>query len=253
MWRPTLPVLGRAASIIFCNRLLFRIPQLIRNCTTGVKPERVVFVDMFALPYGGERSHLHRRYPTSAKTPLLKKGQGRPATLADVAREAGVGAMTASRAINRNGYVSEEVRVRVLKAAEKLQYRPNVLARHLRGQRLNAVGVMLPDVANPFFSELIAGIRKVLDKEGYTAFLSVSDGGVEQERTGLQAFVDHRVDGLIVATQSSNIGDQVIKTLVQQGMPVVTIGRAMSNVKVDVISANHYQGAFDLTTHLIDR
>jgi DNA-binding LacI/PurR family transcriptional regulator len=177
----------------------------------------------------------------------------RRATLADVAREAGVVAMTASRAINRTGYVSEEVRLRVLEAAEKLQYRPNVLARHLKGRRLNAVGVMLPDIANPFSSELIAGIKKVLDAAGYTAFLSVADRGVEQERTGLQAFVDHRVDGLIVATRGTNIGDRVIKELVQQGVPVVTIGRPMPRVNVDVIDANDYQGAFDLVTHLVER
>lgn len=159
--------------------------------------------------------------------------------------------MTVSRAINRTGYVSEEVRARVLEAAKKLQYRPNVLARQLKGQRLNAVGVMLPDIANPFSSELVAGIKKVLDAAGYTAFLSVSDQVVEQERAGLQAFVDHRVDGLIVATRGTSKGDRVIKELVQQGVPVVTIGRPMPKAKVDVIDANHYQGAFDLVTHLI--
>jgi DNA-binding LacI/PurR family transcriptional regulator len=161
--------------------------------------------------------------------------------------------MTASRAINRTGYVSEEVRVRVLKAARRLHYRPNVLARHLKGQRLNAVGVMLPDIANPFSSELLAGIKKVLDPAGYTAFLSVSDRDLEQERAGLQAFVDHRVDGLIVATRGTTIGDRVIKELVQRGVPVVTIGRPMPRAKVDVIDANHYQGAFDLVTHLLQQ
>ena len=170
-----------------------------------------------------------------------------------MAREAGVVAMTASRAINRSGYVSDEVRARVLKAAERLQYRPNVLARHLKGRRLNAVGVMLPDIANPFSSELVAGIKRVLDGAGYNAFLSVSDRGVEQERAGLQAFVDHRVDGLIVATRGTSIGDRAIKELVRQGMPVVTIGRPLPRVKVDAIDANHYQGAFDLVAHLIER
>lgn len=197
---------------------------------------------------------MSRRYsPASLKTRVSGERQRRPATLADVAREAGVVAMTASRAINRTGYVSEDVRVRVLEAADRLQYRPNVLARHLKGQRLNAVGVMLPDIANPFSSELVAGIKKVLDAAGYTAFLSVSERGVEQERAGLQAFVDHRVDGLIVATRGTSIGDRVIKELVQQGVPVVTIGRPIPKVKVDVIDANHYQGAFDAVTHLVNR
>jgi DNA-binding LacI/PurR family transcriptional regulator len=69
----------------------------------------------------------------------------------------------------------------------------------------------------------------------------------------LQPFVDHRVDGLIVATRGTNIGDRVLKELVQQGVPVVTIGRPVPKLKVDVIDADHYQGAFDLVTHLIER
>ena len=193
------------------------------------------------------------RRPSSAAV-STSAGTGplhRPATLADIAREARVAAMTVSRAINRSGYVSEQVRTRVLKAAERLQYRPNMLARQLKGQRLNAVGVMMPDIANPYASELVTGIKKVLDAAGYAVFLCVSDRLVEQETAGLQAFVDHRVDGLIVATRGTNIGDRVIERLVQQGMPIVTVGRPMHKLNVDVVSANHFQGAFDLVTHLI--
>lgn len=171
--------------------------------------------------------------------------------MADVAREAGVVAMTASRAINHSGYVSAEVRKRVLRAAEKLQYRPNMLARQLKGQRTHAVGVMLPDIANPFASELLTGIRQTLDGLGYNAFVSVSDRGVERERAGLQSLVDHRVDGLIIATRGTNIGDATIRDLVRQNIPVVTIGRMFATLKVDTVSADDYQGAFDLTSHLI--
>src|SRR5580658_3226007 len=94
----------------------------------------------------------------ASPAPLRK----RPATLADVARKAGVVAMTASRAINRSGYVSAEVRERVLKAARQLKYRPNMQARYLKGQRLKAIGIMLPDIANPFSTELVNGIMTVL-------------------------------------------------------------------------------------------
>ena len=174
----------------------------------------------------------------------------RPATLADVAREAGVVAMTASRAINGSGYVSEAVRTRVMEAAEKLLYQPNMLARHLKGRRTHAIGVMLPDIANPFASELLTGIRHKLDDHGYTAFVSVSDRGVEQERAGLRSLVDHRVDGLIIATRATTVGDQAIATIVRQGIPLLTIGRTLPGVKVDTISADDFQGAFDLTAYL---
>ena len=94
----------------------------------------------------------------------VKKDSSRPATLADVAHVAGVVAMTASRAINNSGYVSEDVRKRVLKAARQLGYRPNVLARQLKSHRLNAIGILLPDIANPFSTALVGGVNRVFDE-----------------------------------------------------------------------------------------
>src|SRR5580698_10324504 len=133
----------------------------------------------------------------------------KPATLSDVAREAGVVAMTASRAINETGYVSQEVRERVHAAARSLSYRPNMLARSLKGQRLKAVGIMLPDIANPFSAELVEGMKDVLEPEGYTPFIALAGRGVDHERDGLQSFVDHRVGGLLVATLRTDAGDDL--------------------------------------------
>src|SRR5580765_6858486 len=99
----------------------------------------------------------------------------RPATLADVARLAGVVAMTASRAINGTDYVSDEVRKRVLKAAAKLNYRPNMVARQLKSRRLNAIGILLPDIANPFSAELVQGLKQIFDAESYTSFIATSN------------------------------------------------------------------------------
>ncbi|HEY1745066.1 MAG TPA: LacI family DNA-binding transcriptional regulator [Granulicella sp.] len=176
----------------------------------------------------------------------------KPATLSDVARKAGVVAMTASRAINRTGYVSQEVRDRVLKAVRELNYRPNMLARSLKGRRLNAIGIMLPDIANPFSAELVNGMKEVLDEAGYAAFIALAGRGVELERAGLQAFVDHRVDGLLVATRGTQLGDEVLKELSEQGIPIVTVGRPVKNASFDCVTADHWQGAFDAVMHLIE-
>jgi DNA-binding LacI/PurR family transcriptional regulator len=184
------------------------------------------------------------------KLPVAPAARKKPATLADVAKEAGVVAMTASRAINGSGYVSADVRERVLKAARLLNYRPNMLARYLKGQRLNAVGIMLPDISNPFSAELVTGMKQVLDAAGYTAFIALSGTGVADERAGLQSFVDHRVDGLLVATRGTQVGDEILKELLDQGIPMVTIGRPVEGASVDCITADHWQGAFDVVTHL---
>ena len=159
--------------------------------------------------------------------------------------------MTASRAINGNGYVSEKVRGRVLKAARALRYRPNVLARSLKGQRLRAIGIMLPDIANPFSAELVTGIQAVLDDRGYSGFLATASRSVEREQAALHAFVDHRVDGIIVATRGTEMGNGTIAAIMQHGVPVVTVGRPIADARVDVVTADHEHGAAEATSHLI--
>lgn len=193
---------------------------------------------------------------SATKTPrrLASERSGsraRPATLADVAAMAGVVPMTASRALNRSGYVSDDVRERVTAAARSLKYRPNMLARQLRGSRLLAVGIMLPDIANPFTAELMKGITPVLREAGYTGFIATAGRSVEDETAAIQAFVDHRIDGMLVATRGTQMGDEVLKGLAAHSVPVVTIGRPVAIPSVDCVTADHYQGAFDAVTHLI--
>jgi DNA-binding LacI/PurR family transcriptional regulator len=159
--------------------------------------------------------------------------------------------MTASRAINGTDYVSEEVRKRVLRAAARLNYRPNMLARQLKSRKLNAIGILLPDIANPFSAELVQGMKQVFDAQGYTSFIATSNRSVEQEEASLQSFLDHRVDGLVVATRGTKLGDKVLRRIAQQNVPLVTIGRPVHFFGVDSVTADHYQGAFDAVTHLI--
>ena len=196
--------------------------------------------------YGPQRA---KSQGSEGHTPVAQPVK--PATLADVARKAGVVAMTASRAINGSGYVSEGVRERVLKAAKLLKYRPNMQARYLKGQKLKAIGIMLPDISNPFSSELVKGMMEVFDAAEYACFIALGGRGVERERIGLQAFVDHRVDGLLVATLGTAFGDEVLRDLAEQGIPIVTVGRPVEGAVIDCVTGDHWQGAFDVTTHLI--
>ena len=160
--------------------------------------------------------------------------------------------MTASRAINGTGYVSDEVRRRVLKAARQLNYRPNMLARQLKSRRLNTVGVLLPDIANPFSTLLLEGLKRVLDQAGITVFVATTSRSVEQEQKGLQAFADHRVDGLVVATRGTKMGDAVLKQFARNNIPIVTIGRPVRIAGVDSVTADHEQGAYKATRHLLE-
>ena len=180
-----------------------------------------------------------------------KRNQVRSTTLHDVATDAGVAPMTVSRALNRNGYVSADVRDRVLASASRLNYRPNVLARSLRQQSTKAVGVLLPDIANPFSSELVQGIESVLLDNGYDCFLTASLRNVEREKSALTAFLDHRVDGILVATRETRAGNEALVEAVNRGTQVVTIGRLLNHDRVDHVTADHWRGAFDAVAHLI--
>jgi len=197
-----------------------------------------------------EKENSQRR-ARAAKPTRTKPVRTKPATLADVAAMAGVVPMTASRALNRSGYVSADVRERVAEAARALEYRPNMLARQLRGSRLHAVGIMLPDIANPFAAELMKGITPVLRAAGFTGFIATAGQSVEDETAAIQAFVDHRIDGMLVATRGTQIGDEILKGISESGVPVVTIGRPTAIPAVDCVTADHYQGAFDVVSHLI--
>lgn len=195
-----------------------------------------------------------RRKPGPAARPnSTHPHRSRPATLADVASRAGVVPMTVSRALNSTGYVSADVRRRVEEAARELNYRPNMLARQLRGSRLRAIGVLLPDIANPFFAELVNGMLPVFRAAEYTGFIAMPGRDAEEESASIRSFIEHRIDGMVVATRGTRVGDATLKDIAAQGIAVVTIGRPVALPTIDSITADHFQGAFDATSHLIER
>ncbi|HEY4356980.1 MAG TPA: LacI family DNA-binding transcriptional regulator [Acidobacteriaceae bacterium] len=175
--------------------------------------------------------------------------KNKPATLADIAAIAGVAPMTASRALNASGYVSEEVRKRVQQAAETLRYSPNKLARQLRGSRLLAIGILLPDLANPFFAEIVKCMTPPLREAGYTVFVAMA--GSEDEEAATRSFIDHRIDGLVVTTHGTREGNAMLKRIAGQGTPVVIVGRPTPLPNIDTVTSNFYQGAYDAVSHLI--
>lgn len=172
-------------------------------------------------------------------------------TLADIAQRAGVATMTVSRVVNENGYVSDETRERVLKVAREMNYRRNALARGLKRQRTETVGLVLGDIANPFGAELARGVREVLAARGYTLFMCVSERSAREDMAAFDSLADHRVDGVIVATRASKLGNDRLAEIIEMGIPVVLIGRDFRHPLADLVTADNLRGGHDATTHLI--
>jgi DNA-binding LacI/PurR family transcriptional regulator len=173
-------------------------------------------------------------------------------TIRDIAALAEVAPMTVSRVINESGYASEDVRERVMKAVRELNYHPNGLARSLKSQRTQVIGILLPDIANPFSAQLVGGIQEMLMARGYSSFICVSERSAEREEAGIRALFDHRVDGIIIATRETDSGNELLANLTNHNLPMVVIGRYWQHPRVDRVTADHHKGAYEAVKYLIE-
>src|SRR4029453_660542 len=182
----------------------------------------------------------------------MKKQSKKPVTLADIAPQSAVTSMTVSRVMNGTGYVHVETRERVLRVARQMNYRPNGLARGLKRQRTETVGMVIGDIANPFAAELSRGVREVLEERGYTLFICISEHTAKEDVQAFDSLADHRADGIIVATRASKSGNDRLEELIDSGIPISLIGREFCNPNADLVSADNLKGGYEATRHLID-
>lgn len=181
-----------------------------------------------------------------------KKLKRRQATLSDIAETVGVAPMTVSRVINDSGYVSEETRKKVLQAVKDLNYRRNGLARNLKRQFTETVGLVLGDISNPYSTELARSVRETLVNQGFSLFICISEHSAKEDILAFESLANHSVDGIIVATRANEGGDEYLRGIVESNIPVVVIGRDFQHEEVDFVSPDNLRGGFEATQHLID-
>jgi len=182
----------------------------------------------------------------------LDKKPKKPVTLADIAAKAAVTPMTVSRVINSTGYVHVDTRERVLRVVREMNYRRNGLARGLKRQCTETVGMVIGDIANPFAAELSGGVREVLEERGYTLFICISEHTAKEDVQAFDALADHRADGIIVATRASKSANERLTELIDSGIPVSLIGRDFRHPHADLVLADNLKGAYEATSHLIE-
>ena len=175
-----------------------------------------------------------------------------PATLRDVAADAGVHPATASRALNptTRPLVNGETAERVLAAAARLGYRPNPIARGLKTNRSYTIGVVVPDLRNPLFPPIARGIEERLEGSGYTSVLANTDNMDERERLSVEALRARQVDGFITA--AAHRTHPLLRELADTGIPVVQVNRRMDDDDVPSVVADDRAGVGMAIDHLVE-
>lgn len=173
------------------------------------------------------------------------------ATLKEVAKRAGVSLGTASAVFNNKEWVKPEIRKRVLKAAEEINYQPNLLARSLKTRKSNTIGVIVSDITNPFFPEIFSAIELRARIAGYNLLLSNAN---ENKRVGSKAFLSlqtNQVDGIIII--GGQVPEEVIlSSLNQRKLPVILIEGKYTSPEIDSINVDSVKGGFIATSHLLN-
>jgi LacI family transcriptional regulator len=174
----------------------------------------------------------------------------KPATLKDVAALAKVSRATAARALNSYGYVGGETAEKVRKAAEQLGYRGNRLAQALRSGQLPIVGCILGDIQNPFFARIAHDIESVARQADHNLLIGSSEEQVEQEKSLLSSLQSLSIRGFIVAPTSSDDSGH-LQALIDDGVPLVLIDRAVENIDCDSVVVDNEGGARKAVEYLI--
>jgi LacI family transcriptional regulator, repressor for deo operon, udp, cdd, tsx, nupC, and nupG len=179
----------------------------------------------------------------------MRKRQASPAKIADVARLAGVSVATVSRALANPGVVSAEARKRVLDAVRAIGYTPNAAARNLRVRRTGLVLVVVPDIANAFFAEILRGIDAMLSKHGYGLIIANLDNSPAKEPRYVDLAHAGQVDGILLLC--GHVPGDADRNMASAGIPVVAACERIPEAAFPQVEVNNRAAAREAVAHLV--
>jgi LacI family transcriptional regulator len=172
------------------------------------------------------------------------------ASISDVARESGVSIFTVSAVVNNKAHVGKNLRQRVEKAIRKLNYRPNLIARSLIKQKTQTIGMIVPDIANPFFPMVVRGAEDAALKQGYNLLLCNSDDSLAKEESAVELLLSKRVDGILLTKAAGNFRPALRQMIKEMNIPFVLVMRTYPQLTKDAVISDDYQGAYEAVCHL---
>ena len=166
----------------------------------------------------------------------------------EIAKKAGVSQTTVSRVISGNTSVSPEIKANVMEWVRKLDYQPNIIAQGLVGNKTLLIGVIITDISNPFFSDIIKSIENETANYGYSIILCNTDGDLEKEKKYINILRSYKVDGILIVP--SNAKDKQFMGLKNSTVPIVVITQDVKDFSC--VSMSHYLGGKKVAKHLVD-
>ncbi|PYS81360.1 MAG: LacI family transcriptional regulator [Acidobacteria bacterium] len=170
-------------------------------------------------------------------------------SIKDVAREAGVSTATVSHVVNKTRYVSDEVRARVLAAVERCGYYPNAHARSLASGRTHILGLVVSDISNPFFPELVKSIEAAAFERGYDLVLSNTNYDPERTSHYVRRFIERKLTGVVIMT--SELDAELIGELARREVSVVFLDLGQPGVHMSNLRVNYEAGIEEAILHLV--
>lgn len=172
----------------------------------------------------------------------------RKLTIEDVAREAGVSISTVSRVMNNTDYIADATRKKVEQAIVALDYRPNALAKGLKGMKTNSLGLILSDLQNPFWLTVLEGIEDACQRAGYSLLILNSRDDTEKESKNIKEFLMRQLDGIIINPASS--ANSLFPALAAENFPLVFLNRKVDGIDADTVVADNFKGTMLAISHL---
>ena len=174
-------------------------------------------------------------------------------TIKDIAKELGLSTSTVSRALRDSYEISQETKKIVLEYAEKINYRPNPIAVSLKERRTRSLGIIVCEIANSFFSQVIDGIESVAYSKGYNVTFLQSHESFEKEKLSLEYLASRSVDGLLISVSTETQDFSHLEKLFNRGLPIVFFDRIIDKIDTYKVIINNYQAAHDAISHLTER
>lgn len=169
----------------------------------------------------------------------------------DVATAAKVSVATVSAVVNGTAYVSPALKARVEAAIKRLGYRPNLIARSLAKQQSHTIGMIVLNIANPFWPEVVRGVEDEVHARGYTLLLASNDDDVKKEALYINLFLAKRVDAILLTKAVGPLASPAAEQLKASGIPVVQLMRSSLEISGDTVLVDEPGGSYEAVTHLL--